>query len=70
MLNDLNIMWMYPLMNAIKVGGFPPDKIKYTIGNELFDWYYFLTDGIYPHDYKIYVQTLPFLEEGKDKLLC
>lgn len=46
MLNELNIMWMSPLMNAIRVGQLTVEEVKYEIDVEEFDWLYFLTDGI------------------------
>ena len=58
MLNDIDVMWLSPLMNAIKIGTFPPHNVKYKIVEEEFDWYYFLADGIYPKNYKIFISTI------------
>lgn len=68
MLNDLDIMWLSPLMNAIKVGKFPSHDVKYNLGTESFDWLYFLTDGIYPDSFKIFIQSLPHATEDAKKL--
>lgn len=67
MLNDIDIMWLSPLMNAIKVGMFPPQDVEYVIGEEKFNWYYFLADGIYPQNFKIFIQSLPNSTEKKRK---
>lgn len=45
-------------MNAIMIGEFPPSIVKYKIGEEEFDWYYLLTDGIYPRNYKIFILSV------------
>lgn len=70
MLNDLNIMWMSPLMNSIRVGQFPIEEVKYEIDGEELHWLFFLTDGIYPENYKIYIQTLPRADGPNEKLFC
>lgn len=68
MLNDLDIMWLSPLMNAIKVGEFPSHGVEYKIGDEVFNWVYFLTDGIYPDNFKIFIQSVPNATEEAKKL--
>jgi Plant transposon protein len=57
MLNDINILNISPLFSKILAGTFPPVKASYSIGGNLFDWVYFLADGIYPR-WRIFVQTL------------
>lgn len=69
MMNDINIMWMSPLMNDIMNGTFPPHPPSYTINGQSFNWYYFLTDGIYPK-YKIFIQSLTVPSTEKEKLFC
>lgn len=69
-LKDIDIMWLSPLMNAIKIGSFPPVDVKYSIGNEDFTWFYFLTDGIYPPHYNIFVQTITAPSNKKEKNVC
>lgn len=68
MINDDNIMWLSPLMNSIMIGKFPPMNITYNIGNERFTWFYFLADGIYPPNYKIYIQTISPPTAEREKL--
>jgi Plant transposon protein len=56
-LNDINILNISPLFSKILTGTFPPVKANYSIGGTVFDWVYFLADGIYPR-WRIFVQTL------------
>ncbi|MEM1283722.1 MAG: transposase family protein [Chlamydiota bacterium] len=70
MLNDIDIMWLSPLMNSIKIGRFPPKNVKYTIDGQEFDWLYFLADGVYPRNFKIFISTLLNASSKKDKLFC
>lgn len=70
MLNDIDIMWISPLMNAFKVGSFPSHEVRYEINGEKFNWYYLLTDGIYPQNYKIFQSSIPNATSNKEKLFC
>lgn len=54
-------------MNAINIDVFPPHDVEYSIGSEKFNWYYFLADGIYPENYKLFIQSLPNSTEQKKK---
>lgn len=68
MLNDLNIEGLGSSMNVMKVGKFPPHDVKYNIGTGLFNWTYFLTDGIYQTMLKLFIQSLPHATENAKKL--
>jgi Plant transposon protein len=56
-MNDLNILNLSRLFSKVLAGTFPPVKALYTIGDQEFDWVYFLTDGIYPK-WRTFVQSL------------
>lgn len=55
-MNDLNILSVSPHFSDVLAAHFPPFAVSYDIGEETFDWMYYLADGIYP-DYKIFVKS-------------
>jgi Plant transposon protein len=56
-LNDINILDIFPLFSKFLAGVFPPVKPKYMISDSEIGWFYYLTDGIYPR-WIFFVQTV------------
>lgn len=54
--NDLNILSVSPHFSDVFAGRFPGCTASYEIGQQAFDWLYYLADGICP-DYKTFVKT-------------
>lgn len=48
-------------------GYFPPINPNYKIDGRDFDWFYYLTDGIYP-DWKIFMKSITEPTDRKSKL--
>ena len=65
--NDRNIPHQSTQFNKIRVGKWPPVRSSINISGKVIDWYYFLTDGIYPK-YRIFVQTVEDARTRKKKL--
>jgi Plant transposon protein len=64
--NDVNILNLSPLFNSIRVGSFPPAKPKIKLLGLELDWYYYMTDGIYP-PYRIFLRTIREPRTAKEK---
>jgi Plant transposon protein len=57
MFNDLNILSASNHFRNILAGNFPTVMPTYKIHGEIFCWYYYLADGIYPK-WKIFLQSI------------
>lgn len=55
--NDLNILEVSNQFARVLCGEFPQTQPSYCVNGKIFDWFYYLTDGIYPN-WKIFVKTL------------
>lgn len=56
--NDLNILEVSNHFNRVLAGEFPQVKASYTLSGEVFHWYYYLTDGIFP-SWRIFTKSVP-----------
>lgn len=65
-MNDLNILELSDHFNKVLSGTFPQITPSYTITNKQFNWYYYLTDGIYP-PWRIFIQSLSSTTDRKGK---
>lgn len=63
---DLNILEVSNHFSKVLSGSFPPVYSTYTVDGKVLDWFYYLTDGIYP-PWNIFVQTLQDLVTTKNK---
>lgn len=55
--NDLNILEVSNHFNRVLAGEFPQVEPSYTLSGEVFNWYYYLTDGIFPA-WKIFIKSV------------
>lgn len=46
---------------------FSGTDVEYTIGAEMFEWIYFLTYGIYPDKFKIFIQSVANATDASKK---
>ena len=56
-LNDLNILEVSEHFSQVLNGWFLPVEPTFTKDGKVFNWFYYLTDGIYPC-WKIFVKSL------------
>lgn len=56
-MNDLNILEVSNHFQQVLSGVFPPTQPSYTVAGKSFDWFYYLTDGIYP-SWKVFIKTV------------
>lgn len=66
-MNDLNILEISDHFCKVLNGCFPPITPNYTIDGRDFNWFYYLTDGIYP-DWKIFMKSITEPTDKKSKL--
>lgn len=64
--NDLNILETSNHFAKVLSGSFPPVSPKYRIDGNEFNWFYYLTDGIYP-EWRIFIQSIQDSTNRKDK---
>ena len=67
--NDLNILEVSDHFAKVLNGSFPSVQPSYEINGMRFDWFYYLTDGIYPQ-WKVFVKTLSVSTSNKQKAFC
>lgn len=68
-MNDLSVLEVSDHFHQILSGTFPPVQPNYTVAGKVFDWFYYLTDGIYPQ-WKVFVKTFSQPSTRKAKLFC
>lgn len=66
-MNDLNILEVSDHFSRVLNGSFPPVTPSYEVNGKTFDWFYYLTDGIYPN-WKIFMQSISEPSDKKTKL--
>ena len=67
--NDLDILEISDHFNNVLAGKFPSVSPSYTIAGKVFEWFFYLTDGIYPA-WKVFVKTLTDPHNEKTKTFC
>lgn len=67
--NDINIMDQSPLFNAVRNGRWPPIRPETSLNGLALNWYYYLTDGIYPR-FRIFVSSIQDPSTKKEKRFC
>lgn len=63
-MNDLNILEVILHFSSMLSGQFPPATPRYSISSTEMNWYYYITDGIYP-PWKIFVKALSDTDDEK-----
>lgn len=66
-MNDINIMDCSDMFTDVRAGKWPLFYPTYTIANRTIDWFYWVTDGIYPN-FRIFLKTISNPKNKKEKL--
>ncbi|PXF40329.1 hypothetical protein BWQ96_09960 [Gracilariopsis chorda] len=66
-MNDFNILEVSNYFTRVLFGDFPPVSRTFTIFREVFNWFYYLMDGIYPN-WKVFAKSISSACDRRSKL--
>lgn len=67
--NDINITHQSPLFNSIRRGRWTPIRPETVVAGMKLNWYYYLTDGIYPKN-RIFISSIQEPSTRKERLFA